>query len=396
MPLAELIPHIANRAQLHFLFPGQQAGEVAIILHGPQLVPRSEQRREQGFLHIADTDDPGGYPVNAGVEEVQPDHHPIDGVAADNFRGDFLQIVVVGNHMVAVPTHGAGNVKGYLIGKQQHGGNLVRHVLGGMEMAVVQQAQNAVFRGIIHIKLVRAYGAGLHTDAKHLGFHCVDHIVGVQLYGIDFVQRFLQAAAGTHPIGGHILVAVGNPDIAQAGGTQLPTKILGDAAASDAVVNPEPAHLLVRMGKSQVIGGHGMGEQGGVKVQTQPPLFGILHPCFKVAGLQLVPVNFFVSDGIAGVEVQPVSAGNVPQGFVQVGHQLFRGAGLTGIVAGGGNAAGSTAGSFKAAYVIPLPAVDGNIQVSQRFHGGFCVDADGCVNFFCRLITGHIWFLLNR
>ena len=221
-------------------------------------------------------------------------------------------------------------------------------------------------------------------------------MVGVQLHRINLVQRFLQAAAGTHPIGGHILVAVGNPDIAQAGGTQLPTKILGDAAASDAMVNPEPAHLLVRMGKSQVIGGHGMGEQGGVKVQTQPPLFGILHPCFKVAGLQLVPVHLLVGNGITGMEVQSVGAGNVPQGFVQVSHQLFGGAGLTGIVAGGGNAAGSTAGSFKAAYVIPLPAVDGNIQVSQRFHGGFRVDADGCVNFFCRLITGHIWFLLYK
>ena len=76
------------------------------------------------------------------------------------------------------------------------------------------------------------------------------------------------------------------------------------------------------------------------------------------------------------------------QRLVQVGTEFGERAGLAGIIAGGLNAAAGEARVrfFKAAYIVALPAVEGNGNGFEFFEGGFGIDAKRCVGFFCEIV----------
>lgn len=137
--------------------------------------------------------------VDARVEVVEPDHHPIERVAADDLLGDLPQLVVEEDDVVAVPADGAGHVQRDLIEEEEHRGELIRDHLGGVEVAVVQQAEHAVLGRVIHIELVGTDRAALHADAEHLAFDRVGNVPGCELFGVDLVERLLEAAAGAQP-----------------------------------------------------------------------------------------------------------------------------------------------------------------------------------------------------
>lgn len=92
---------------------------------------------------------------------------------------------------------------------------------------------------------------------------------------------------GPSPVGGDVLEAVGDPDVHEAGGSELAAEVFADAAAGLAVVDPEAAHRPVGAGEGQVVDDHIVGEEGGVEVEAQPALTGELHPAREVLGQKL-------------------------------------------------------------------------------------------------------------
>ena len=111
-------------------------------------------------------------------------------------------------------------------------------------MAVVQQVVDAwMGSGVAHVELVAAHGVALHADGENLALHAVDDVG--ELFGKDLIQAVLEPQAGPQPVGGNILIAVGNPDVVEHHVIQLFADALGNPAAGDAVVNPEFAYFFI-------------------------------------------------------------------------------------------------------------------------------------------------------
>ena len=270
--------------------------------------------------------------------------------------------------MVGVPADGAGDVEGNLREEGQQGGNLVADYFGGMVVAVIHQ-RNALFPvegGVAQGKLSAANGVRLHTDAEHLALDAGLHQLEVVRLAQNLVDAGLVTVAGTFAIRRYVLKAVARPDVHGAGLPQLLGQILTDADAGLAVFHPEFPGLLVGAGKGQWVA-LGVGEKGGVKVCAQPSCLAEIHPFFEVLQLQPVPVHprvFLVKNGVGGMEIDLFGAGAEGQHLVHICHQFLRGAGTTGVVAGGLDAAGQGLGGvgIKATDVISLPAVQRNGQ----------------------------------
>ena len=66
-----------------------------------------------------------------------------------------------------------------------------------------------------------------------------------------------------------------------------------------------------------------VGEEGGVEVHADPPRLRPVDPVAKVLGLECVALDLPAAGlGIAGVEVQPVRAGQERQSLVQIAAKL--------------------------------------------------------------------------
>ena len=152
------------------------------------------------------------------------------------------------------------------------------------------------------------------------------------------------------------------------------------------MVDPELTNLRIGRRQRQAVC-LGVGEEGGVKVAAQAALLAEVHPFFKVLGLQLVavcPLTLF-KNGVGGVEIHLLGAGAKLQHQIQIGHQLFRGSCLSGIVAGGLNAAGEGLGGIgiKATNIVTLPAVQRNRNTLQFFDGSIGIHAQRTIFCFC-------------
>ena len=83
-----------------------------------------------------------------------------------------------------------------------------------MIVAVVQQVVDArMGAGVADVELGGTHGVCLHADAEDLALHAVDD--AGELLGEDLVQALFQAQARGEAVGGHVLVAVRDPDVAQ-------------------------------------------------------------------------------------------------------------------------------------------------------------------------------------
>ena len=106
--------------------------------------------------------------------------------------------------MVAVPADATGHMEGNLVGKEEHGGNLVGDGFGGMEVAIVQEAEDVVLGGVVHVELVRADGVAFDADAEYLGFDGdVDFVPVVGLLK-NAVEGVFQPCARCGAIGGGV------------------------------------------------------------------------------------------------------------------------------------------------------------------------------------------------
>ena len=256
-------------------------------------------------------------------------------------------------------------------------------------MAIVQQVVDArMGAGVADVELGGADGVGLHANAEDLALHAVDDAGELLLE--DLVQALFQAQARGEAVGGHVLVAVRDPDVAQNVVVELPGDVGGDAAALDAVAHPERAHVFLRGGEGEIVLHHGMAEEGGVEVDAQTVFTGELDPRIEVMGLDLVAVHLLAGgeDGVAGVQADALFAGHEAHGLDKVRLQFLEGAGSTGVVARGLDAAGKgAAAAFKADDVVALPAVDADGHVLQGGEGCFHIHAPRLVALLRALVA---------
>lgn len=100
-------------------------------------MPGGEQGFEQGLFHVSRPDDHHGHAVDGGVKIIQADVASLQAVVLHQLIGDVLEVVVELQDMVAVPTDRSGNVERQFVIETEHGADLIRHVLGRMEVPSV-------------------------------------------------------------------------------------------------------------------------------------------------------------------------------------------------------------------------------------------------------------------
>ncbi len=107
-------------------------------------------------------------------------------------------------------------------------------------------------------------------------------------YGDDLVECGNESLARGGAIDQVIFFAVGNPDIHHRRSTELDAEVFADAAAGEAMIDPELAHLFIRMAERGLFA-QGMGEAGGIEIEAKIVGLGPLDPTLEVLGLKLVP-----------------------------------------------------------------------------------------------------------
>ena len=274
-----------------------------------------------------------------------------------------------------------------LVKKQQHGGNLVGHHLSWMVVAVIQQAQQIIFRGVIHVEFMGSHRTALHADAEDFGLHRHIDLAFVVSAGQNLIQGVLKPGSGGCPVSRNIFKPIRNPDIHGHRIAKLWRDVLGNFQAGCAVIDPELSYVPNLAGQSAV-GCLGVGKTGWIKINSHTSLPGVFHPFFKVLRLNLVPVNLlaFLKNGVAGVEVDPVFSGNQFQGLVHVRHQFLWCPGSSRVIPCGLNSSWQSPCPVKSHHVVSLPAVHGNRNPLQGLQGLVRIHSHGLVHFSCRFI----------
>jgi len=147
--------------------------------------------------------------------------------------------------------------------------------------------------------------------------------------------------------------------------------------------DPKFANAFIGVGEGEAVGGEGMGEAGGIEIEAEAVFLCPRDPVGKMFRLDFIAIHFFAAEfAVEGVKVQAVLAGDQRVGLLQVGAQLLGRAGFAGIIAGGNEAAGQhTAGMFKTADVVALPAVEGDRYLGQDFQGAVNIHAEFRIAF---------------
>ena len=150
---------------------------------------------------------------------------------------------------------------------------------------------------------------------------------------------------------------------------------------------PEVADVLVGGGEGQPIPDVPVREAGGVEVDAiHAQLFGERYPrreMLRAVGVPIDETCVIAQKGIAGVQVESLFAGHQEECRADVGHQLLGGAGAPGVISRGLNTARCASAAVKSDYVVALPAVDADGDVSERFQCCFRVNAECGELFLC-------------
>ena len=104
--------------------------------------------------------------------------------------------------------------------------------------------------GIAEIELVRTDDVALRADAEQLALDRIEVVLRVELLGEDGVERLGEPFARAAAVDRQVLVAVGNPDVGDAGRAERLAERGADLAAGDAVLDPELADAFVGAGKA--------------------------------------------------------------------------------------------------------------------------------------------------
>ena len=82
-------------------------------------------------------------------------------------------------------------MEGDVIIESQEGRNLIGDVLGRMEVAIVEEAANAIERGVVLVELGAADGVAFDPDAKRLALDLVKNLGSGIFDAIDLIERLL-------------------------------------------------------------------------------------------------------------------------------------------------------------------------------------------------------------
>jgi len=146
-----------------------------------------------------------------------------------------------------------------------------------------------------------------------------------QIFTFGFGAHYClgQALARPGAVGGDVLVPVGNPGVRHRRGAELPSHLGSDLAAEDAVLDPVIADGLVGVAQGKTVGGFRMGEVGRIKVHPQVVGLGPVDPALEVPGLNLGAIDELATVvQVAGMQIEPVAAGNHAQRFLDIAAQL--------------------------------------------------------------------------
>src|SRR5689334_7269385 len=108
----------------------------------------------------------------------------------------------------------------------------------------------------------------------------------------------------------------------------------------------------------------------------------------EMVGAQSVAIDALaIRFGVAGMEIEPVAAGNERNGFLEIAAQLLRGPGLARVVAGGHQPAPECLpGVFKTAHIVPLPAMNGDRDAAELSEGIVGPNTQLRVAFLCQRV----------
>src|SRR5262245_17010781 len=180
-----------------------------------------------------------------------------------------------------------------------------------MKVSGIEAQQLAVSDRITQIKLVRADDVALRANAKQFALDRVEIQPRIDRLRKHLVQRPPQQLPWALAIDGKILIAVGNPDIRDAGRAELPAKRFANLAAGDSMRHPEPTNPFVTMSQRKPTVGLRMRKERRIEIEPHPVGLGPLDPRRKMLRQKFVALDLPPAVvGIDRMQIQPVLAGN--------------------------------------------------------------------------------------
>src|SRR5690606_18356964 len=322
---------------------------------------RLEESEQKRLLRGASADDPRRDPVDARIEEIQPDPHAIKGVAPNDFLHDRTCRIVQEHHMVAVPPDAAADVEQKSGQKREHRGNFVGDSLRRVKVTGVEAKKHLVLHRVAEIELMRSDDTRLGSDAKELALDGIEVARRTQLLLKNGVEARCQAHSGSLAVGGQILVAVRNPNIRDSWRTKLFADFGGDRPGAFAVFDPEIADTVIRMRQSESVGRLFMSKAGRVEIHAEPVGFAPVDPALEMLDLNGVAIGAASAEiSVYGVKIDAMPARNQPHRLLDVGSQLLDRPRLSGIISRQGQAAAQNAAcALESPDIISLPAMNG-------------------------------------
>ena len=368
-----ILPDGVHGKVLGLVHEHEAGGEVTLDLGLIGEVHGLQQGGQHGLGGGAETDGPAGHAVDGGVEEVQTHGHVAVEVAHAHLVHDGHEAVVLNENMVGVPMQAAGDVEHEVADEGTVGRELVRDVLGGVEVTRVEGDTAVMGGGVAQVELMGADDKCLGTDAEDLTLQDVGGVL-VLLLGVggaqDLVQGLNEQLAVAVAVHGDVLQAVGDPDVIEALLTQLFTHGQGDLAAVDTCLDPVVAGGLIQASQGEAVVHHGVGEEGGIVVQTVAVLLGEVHPVAEVLNGQVV--TGISALGVHTVEVDLVLEGGEGEGHLDIRAELVTGLGGVGVAARDQVLGLHVAQTLQARDVVALPAMEGHgdgVELLQHLVG---------------------------
>ena len=116
-----------------------------------------------------------------------------------------------------------------------------------MEVPGVESDYFAGLSCISCVEVARSHSVAFESDAKHLRFKAILHIVVFLCKNL--VERVLEQAAIEQAVNGDVLAAIVNPKVHDARVALTLTHLFSHGAATLGVLNPEVADALIGIGE---------------------------------------------------------------------------------------------------------------------------------------------------
>ena len=173
----KIIPYGINGQVLEFIAKHKAGGEITLNLGLVDKPKGLKQGGQNSLAGSAQTDSPGGNAVDGGIKVVKTHGNSAVEVSAAHFLHYAVELIVLNNDMVVVPSYAAADVQHNGIYKVNIRAELIRYALGGVEVTGVKAYAYAVlFCGIAKIEFMAAHGEAFHADCKELALRDIGGI----------------------------------------------------------------------------------------------------------------------------------------------------------------------------------------------------------------------------